>query len=1293
MPLPVVVVVVAVLALQIGDGAGSSVGRQFFGAFMQNLGGVDVLVVDFASYDSSAQVTVSVPAENFLQSVLLPPFSVGNVSIPVTAMIGENGIITNKVVSVRSDSDISVWGLSRINRSTDGFMMMPEQELGTEYYVVAPLSSWLTLNEIAIVSPYNNVTVQMILSSSVTFNGVTYSNELNITLQENQVVQLQGSSLTGTRVLSSQPVAVFSGDQCNSVYTNCNFVIEQLLPVSQWGSSYLVFPVSIKSTDDSVIIASPTSESISVNVSVGGSLTTHTLINYGSISVSVYANQTLSINSSVNVGVMYMCQGGNLSPGNFMDTFQMNIIPTSKFSNMYLFATQPNFTNMLIVITKDADKCGIIINNEALCDKIQWVRTNDLQFVAGELNLGRGNQQFRVEHATQPFGLYLYGAAYSDSFGYVLSYGNLRGNGAGSSVGRQFFGAFMQNYELGVEALLVDFVSYDSSAQVNVSVPAENFLQSVLLPPFSIGNVSIPVTAMVTENGIVTNKIVSVHSDSDISVWGISRKYGTTDGFMMIPEQELGIEYYVVAPVSGALSSVNEFAIVSPYNNVTVQMILSSNVTFNGVTYSSDLNITLQENEVVQFQGSSLTGTRVLSSQPVAVFSGDWCFSVNTYCNFVTEQLFPVPQWGSSYLVFPVSIKSTDDSVIITSPTSESISVNISVDGSLTTYTLTNYGRTSIPIYANQILSINSSANVGVMYICQGGSTTQGYTMDPFQMNIIPTNKFSNKYLFATQPGFTNILIVIAKDADKCGITINNEALCDKIQWVRTNDLQFVAGELNLGRGDQQFWVEHATQPFGLYLYGAQYADSFGYVLSYGNLRGGVCRVNPAAASGTIQFADLLARPNVGDCLWTITGAVGTAVILRFQTFSLQTDAEVVYVYDGPSVDSPLLGKYDRDGVPAPIISSSNTLSIRATHDTRGIVGNFSAFYRVGSPCRDTVVGSQGSLSSSNFSAAGERSALCRWTVQVDPRYEVKLRFQQFNLSSDPDCVDESLTVYDDNGDSLGAFCGGVLRPPGLRSSTNRLHLVLDSLRGLQGDGVVVNFETINPMKVSKSCGVANASVLSAWPWQVTVTRQTDQLQCLGSLLSDSWVVTAASCLRESPGDYSWISVTVSGQRLDATAILVHPKFFAATGAHDVAMLRLGRPATLGPVAQAVCLPSRHEQSPLLGRSCQALGLRRSDGSVSAHAAEGNVRLVNESLCTQAWGNFSRGMKMCAAKRQGWASSCQLGQGGGVFCLGTDRRWYLTGIDSRRADCANATQPAAYGRVWKSLAWIEGNLP
>ncbi|XP_075912856.1 chymotrypsinogen B-like [Petromyzon marinus] len=350
----------------------------------------------------------------------------------------------------------------------------------------------------------------------------------------------------------------------------------------------------------------------------------------------------------------------------------------------------------------------------------------------------------------------------------------------------------------------------------------------------------------------------------------------------------------------------------------------------------------------------------------------------------------------------------------------------------------------------------------------------------------------------------------------------------------------------------------------------------------------------------------------------------------------------------------------------------------------------------VGSPCRETLVGGQGSLSSSNFSAAGERSALCRWTVQVDPRYEVKLRFQQFNLSSDPDCVDESLTVYDDNGDSLGVFCGGgVVRPPGLRSSANRLHLVLDSLWGLQGDGVVVNFETMNPIKVSTSCGIANASVLSAWPWQVTITRLGDDLQCLGSLLSNSWVVTAASCLLESPNNYTWICATVSGERLAATSVAVHPKFSAATGGgHDVAMLRLGQPATLGPAAaQAVCLPSRHEQSPTLGRSCQALGLRRSDGSVSAPAAEGNVRVVNESLCRQAWGNFTRGMMMCAAKRQGWASSCQLGQGGGVFCLGTDRRWYLTGIDSRRADCANATQPAAYGRVWKSLAWIEGNLP
>ncbi|XP_078478407.1 IgGFc-binding protein-like [Lampetra planeri] len=583
MPLPVVVVVVAVLALQIGNGAGSSVGRQFFGAFMQNYEvGVEALLVDFASYDSTAQITVSVPAVNFSQAVLLPPFSVGNVSIPVMAEIAENGIVTNKVVSVRSDSDISVWGLSRINRSTDGFMMIPEQELGIEYYVVAPVPSGLSnMNEFAIVSPYNNVTVQIILSSNVIFNGVRYSNELNITLQENEVVQFQESSLTGTRVLSSQPVAVFSGDRCNSVYTNCNFVTEQLLPVSQWGSSYLVFPVSIKSTDDSVIITSPTSTSVSVNVSVAGSLTTHTLTNYGRISVPVYANQTLFINSSVNVGVMYMSQGGNLSPENFMDPFQMNIIPTSKFSNKYLFATQPNFTNMLIVIAKDADKCGIIINNEALCDKIQWVRTNDLQFVAGELNLGLGNQKFWMEHATQPFGLYLYGAAYSDSFGYVLSYGNLRGNGAGSSVGRQFFGAFMQNYEVGVEALLVDFASYDSSAQVTVSVPAVNFLQSVLLPPFSVGNVSIPVTAEIAENGIVTNKVVSVRSDSDISVWGLSRINRSTDGFMMIPEQELGTEYFVVAPVSG--SSTNEFAIVSPYNNVTVQMILSSNVIYNGV--------------------------------------------------------------------------------------------------------------------------------------------------------------------------------------------------------------------------------------------------------------------------------------------------------------------------------------------------------------------------------------------------------------------------------------------------------------------------------------------------------------------------------------------------------------------------------------------------------------------------------------------------------------------------------------------------------------------------------------
>lgn len=61
-----------------------------------------------------------------------------------------------------------------------------------------------------------------------------------MTLKSYEVAQVQGTvDLSGSKVMASSLVAVLSGHSCAQKRTNCNHVVEQLLPTSAWGHSGL----------------------------------------------------------------------------------------------------------------------------------------------------------------------------------------------------------------------------------------------------------------------------------------------------------------------------------------------------------------------------------------------------------------------------------------------------------------------------------------------------------------------------------------------------------------------------------------------------------------------------------------------------------------------------------------------------------------------------------------------------------------------------------------------------------------------------------------------------------------------------------------------------------------------------------------------------------------------------------------------------------------------------------------------------------------------------------------------
>lgn len=79
------------------------------------------------------------------------------------------------------------------------------------------------------------------------------------------------------------------------------------------------------------------------------------------------------------------------------------------------------------------------------------------------------------------------------------------------------------------------------------------------------------------------------------------------------------------------------------------------------------------------------------------------------------------------------------------------------------------------------------------------------------------------------------------------------------------------------------------------------------------------------------------------DCQWNFVSS--TKLELTFLTFSTELDVDYLYVYDGDSSSSPLIGTFSGTSLPAPITSSSNKLHVRFTSDSSLTSRGFRASY------------------------------------------------------------------------------------------------------------------------------------------------------------------------------------------------------------------------------------------------------------------------------------------------------------------------------------------------------------
>jgi uncharacterized protein (TIGR02145 family) len=427
-----------------------------------------------------------------------------------------------------------------------------------------------------------------------------------------------------------------------------------------------------------------------------------------------------------------------------------------------------------------------------------------------------------------------------------------------TSEGTDFWIAFPPNTS--TNPTLTIFISSGIPTSGNLLSAYPGINQSFTVVPGIVTQIVVPNGVQLLEG--IENKGIEVTSIDPVAVYGLNRQPATTDAYLALPVNALGMDYRIVTYKSTLGGFGSCLSIVGTQDGTAVTIFNQQNLTTT--------NINLDKGQTYQFEspnlGDDLTGSRIQSTFPVAVFGSVKCVDIPSLacptCDHIVEEMFPYYSWGKNFLTVPLAGR--DNSGDLFRIVAAEDGTDISINGIMVATINTGQFYESILTGSN---SITTSKATLLAQFAKGENCSGGVTGDPLMMLIPPREQFLTHYTVVNVAGFaTHWINVVAPDY-AIGTIYQDGVLIPNGAFTQIGTTNYYGAQRSVTVGSHTFT---STIPFGVFVYGWNSADSYGYpgggsLSPVGTVNG--VTLSPDTAYGQLNVTSVCLTANVTNNL------------------------------------------------------------------------------------------------------------------------------------------------------------------------------------------------------------------------------------------------------------------------------------------------------------------------------------------------------------------------------------------------------------------------------------------